>query len=255
MKKFAGAAAACWALSACGGGTNLYAGPRTVPPGVVSHSLALDATVLRQGSSTVAVAPSTLPTYGLRVGLAPRVDLGFRLASIFSPGVDAKAQLLRTPFVDVAVDPGVEVIPYAIVPSWFVDLGLTARADLPLVMGVNLTDRVTAILAPGMVYQWGDTTPVECIDAVAAASQLEKGWCMGRGEGFTPVSHHSAPAGWWQRLGLAVRVEVGADRGVALQPEVTVLRSTGREEAFLISAGLGVSFRAKRAEGPSASSN
>jgi hypothetical protein len=221
----------------------------------VAHALALDATVLRQGSSTVAVAPSTLPTYALRVGLAQRVDLGFRLASIFSPGVDAKAHFLRTPFVDVAVDPGVQVIPYAIPGFPFSGLGLTARADLPLVMGVNLTDTVTAILAPGMVYQWGDALPVECIDAFAAAAHLEKGWCMGQAEGFTHVGHHSAPAGWWQRFGLGLRVELGADRGVAVQPEVTVLRSTEREEALLLSAGLGISFRAGRAEAASPSSN
>lgn len=206
---------------------NVYGTPRTVKPGKVSHSIAAEwvgwrfevrridadgepvsdeAIVTEQGSVIVP------PTYTLRLGVAEQVDIGFRAAQATSLAGDVKYNFYRSETVDLAVDPGIQWM--------FVGFNVY-HLHLPLLVGVNLSERLSLVLTPGLMYgvntyNSGNETFDRELDRLLSAD------------------------GWYGRLGLGINVRVS--RRFALHPEITFLRSLANDDGSPVRAAMSYLF-------------
>lgn len=196
---------------------NTYGTPRTLNPGKVQHTIALEGVgVLGAPDPVPNFVLPTLPTYQLRVGVADGFDIGVRAAQLSSLGADFKWNFLRSA-VDLAIDPGFQV--------GAISAGGNTVAvfygHMPLLVGFNVTDWFTIHLTPGLLF-------------VAATSSVDN---PGQGaDAFASASGVAARGG----LGLQFRVS----DGFAVTPEFTLMRGFGDGEGFLVNAGLGFSFGA-----------
>jgi hypothetical protein len=208
---------------------NLYGTPRTTPPGKIAGFAALEG--IGWSVRTKPIVPQNdtwvpdrtysdrmfvLPSFGGRVGIAPRLDLGFRLSGLSTPGADLKWNFLRTEYVDLAADAGVEWAPL-----------LATRVHLPLLVGLNFSDKVSLVLLPGAMY---------------GKSNLSERF---GGETSTFKTVASA-GGWYGRLGVGVNIRF--TKKVALQPEITFVKAFKQQEdpffesVLVYNFGLGISF-------------
>jgi hypothetical protein len=199
---------------------NTYATPRTTPAGRVSHTIALEGVNISGDIQVENVATRTtetkresvtfpaFPSYALRVGVASRVDLAFKLTNLTMLGLDIKWNFVRTRYFDVAIAPGAQ--------GAISNAGYLAYLHGPLLLGVNASESVSLVASPGVTYL---TTGVN-----SNASTLDT---------FT----QSALFG---RLGLGINLRVSPS--FALQPEVTGLQSFAAGQVRFITFGLGFNF-------------
>ncbi len=204
---------------------NGYTTPRTLAPGQAVVTVAPEVTfnaAERGGAGGLPARTSSrfgyqvLPPSALvRVGLAPGADVGFALRSGLVPGVDVKYNFYRSDAVDLAVRPGLQGF---VAPA---DKGAEGwmHADLPLMIGAHLGERVTLVASPGVAY--------------ARAYRIDD------------LGYPSPGAAG--RLGLGV--EVGLGRNVALVPEVTAIHSLGGDRRVWLSGGIGVLLGPRPGEG------
>ncbi len=122
--------------------------PRTLPAGGVQHVLGLEAAVVQSCESDSCMMAAILaPSYGLRIGVLDRLELGGRL-SLLEGRLDAKAQLLRTDLLDVAVAPQVAVARIGLSDSVARQV-VSLIGSAPLLVGVNATDDVSIVAFGG----------------------------------------------------------------------------------------------------------
>lgn len=204
---------------------NAYTTPRAIARGQVTFAVAPEATyvaVKRRGDEGLPARKGSRfgylalpPALSVRTGLAPDADIGFTLRSGFVPGVDVKYNFYRGGTFDLAARPGVQGFA-------FPDDGLRGwvHADLPLMVGARVGERLTLVASPGVAH--------------AKNRRLDVG----------PRGYPSPGAAG--RLGLGAQIALG-DR-FALFPEVTALRSLGGDRTLWVSGGLGLVF-GRRPEG------
>jgi hypothetical protein len=204
---------------------NTYGTPRTIAPGKVQIVASLEGvglsdtqvttTPAANGTTTQTVPYSfyapTLPSVGVRVGVADSVDLGFRFADLSSLGVDGKFNFLRSRVFDMAVDPGVQG---AYISAGGDSLGLF-YFNLPLLLGINFSRALSLVLTPGFTYLLATTS----VAAGGTSSAVVSG---------------SAPLA---RFGVGLNIRIG--QRFAIQPEVTALRGFDAEEPTYWNFGLG----------------
>jgi hypothetical protein len=199
---------------------NTYGTPRTIAPGKVQIVASLEGVGLSETSrptgtgtqtASYSVFSPTLPSVGVRIGVADSVDLGVRLAELSSLEFDGKFNFLRTRTFDMAIDPGVQG---AYIGVDGTTLGLF-YFNVPLLLGVNFSHALTLVLTPGFSY------------LVATASNVN-------GSGTSAYVSGSAPLA---RLGVGLNIRIG--ERFALQPEVTALRGFDSEEPTYWNFGLG----------------
>jgi hypothetical protein len=203
---------------------NTYGGPRTVPKGEQLHTVAVEAYygqgtydgTLTQPDGTVIVgrqdvtrATPHVPTYVLRHGLAQKVDAGFRLVNLSSPAFDLKWNFLRGD-IDLAIDPGIHWAPINTKLHVF-------HLHAPLLVGFNVSDYVTLVLAPGAAVTFSAGDPPD-----EARQQLQ------------------TASGIAARLGAGVNLRLGEQ--LAIHPEVTVLRRFDDSAFTWLTFGVGFSF-------------
>lgn len=189
---------------------NTYGTPRTVAPGKVSHSIAAewvgwrfearapvdpdnpDAGTVETSQSGGIIVP---PSYALRLGVSDQVDVGFRASNVTSLGADVKYNFLRDETIDLAVDPGVQWL--------FVGFNVY-HLHLPLLVGWNLSDNVSLVLTPGIMY---------------GVSNHD----TGNSDVDREIDQLLTTDGLYGRAGLGVNFRITPK--FALHPEVTFLRS------------------------------
>jgi hypothetical protein len=198
---------------------NTYTAPRTLSPGDVQAILSPEALGFRfrrgSGSSALGGTP-TLPSFGLRYGLADRLEIGARLSSLFSPAVDLKWLLLRGS-VDVALDPAAQYLfLYASGPPDSTESVLLLQG--PVLVGFNLSSTLTLVASAGAGYALA--TP-----RITTASDSE---------------FASGAGGALARLGFGVDIRTG--RRFALHPEVTVVRVFDDAQTYMGVLGVGFNF-------------
>lgn len=164
------------------------------------------------------------PTCALRLGLGDRWEIGARIANLSSLGGDVKWNFLRSSRIDLAIDPAFQVD--LVRPTD--DSGNTTTFSfyhVPLLVGVNLSRRVTLMVTPGVT--WGF--------ASGGSSRFNNG-LRGGSDGSSTVLG---------RFGIGVDLRVSSN--VALQPEITFLRSFvngGYPQTIVYMIGLGIKFGA-----------
>ena len=201
---------------------NTYGTPRTLDPGKVQHTIALEGVgiVGADGGGGV-VDPNfilpTLPTYQLRVGVVDGFDIGVRAAQLTSLGADFKVNFLRSDVLDLAVDPGFQVTGASVNEQSF----LLIYGHVPVLVGINVTDWFTVNLTPGLLI-------------VGATAETEGG---------------SGQDAFAAGAGLAARAGVGFNFRLsdtfAITPEVTGMKPFEEGSGILLNMGLGFSFGAQ----------
>jgi hypothetical protein len=219
---------------------NLYATPRTVPAGKVNIQASAEGVGLSAktacvngtggaSSCTDSIYLPTLPSVGVRVGVADGVDLGARLSNLSSLQIDGKFNFIRSNTFDMAVDPGIQAAYLGSVTSGSgsgsTSLGLF-YFNIPLVLGINFTHALTLVLTPG-------ATVVLATDSVNS------------GSGTSEFATGTAP---FFRMGLGLNIR--ATDTVSIQPEFTLLRAFNSDEATLMNFGVGGNFGIGKGSGP-----
>ncbi|HSN97885.1 MAG TPA: hypothetical protein VLS89_06290 [Candidatus Nanopelagicales bacterium] len=124
---------------------NSYGTPRTVAPGELSHSVAVEGFgYTNEGDGGFL---PTLPSYQLRIGATDFMDVGVQVRNLTSLGVDVKLNPVRGVF-DLAVDPGAQ---YFFVTSGDATVHV-AYLHAPLMLGLNPSDWFSVVLTPGFTY-------------------------------------------------------------------------------------------------------
>jgi len=207
---------------------NVYGTPRTTPAGKVAGFAAIEATGYSVKTKVVVPANAywnpdqtysgyflQLPTFGGRVGIAEQLDLGFRLTGFTTPGADLKLNFLKTDPFDMAVDAGVEYAP-----------ATATRVHLPLIMGINISDKVSLVLLPGAMYSKSNAPDILAEDSTWRTL--------------------TSTGGWYGRLGIGVAFRV--NKKLAIQPEVTFIKAFKQEKdplfesVLLYNVGFGLAF-------------
>lgn len=199
---------------------NTYGTPRTIEPGASSHtvSLEIDAIAGKRGGD----ASPAVPSYTMRIGLVERLDLGIRAANFSSAMADLKWNFLRSRRFDLAIDPGAQ---------WFYDRANDVhyvQIHTPLLVGVNVRSDLQLVFVPGFALQLATR---ETLAPCPGGSMPPCGSELTRFLGAT------APM---VRAGMGVSWRIFRD--MAVQPEVTVMRQIGANDAWIVNGGLGVSF-------------
>lgn len=204
---------------------NTYGTARTTPKGKVSHSVSaegwgfnaeLETTDSNTGTTTKTDVNFFLPlppSYHLRWGVDDSVDLGFHVNNASSLAFDGKFNLMKGR-VDLAIDPGVQ---------WYNISVNEYSTNLfyfhgPLLIDFNVSQELSFVLTPGVVYAYRTDSILADTDVLKAATI----------------------DGVFGRLGLGINIR--ASKGFAVHPEVTVLRSFGEEKALTYMAGIGFNF-------------
>jgi hypothetical protein len=225
------------AAAVCTGCPNpqIYGTPRTTPVGRVQHTVAAEgfAYSIKYPSQTVGGVTSTpasdsgtlpnLPTYQLRVGVADTVDIGVRIANMSSIGADVKWNFIKGDVFDMAAVPGFQVFHIGSSSN-----GATAGytqfyANLPLVLGINVSEAVTIVPTLGATYGLNSASVVSD-DGSSAAASVD---------------------GLMLRGGLGFNFRISPK--FAMQPELTMLKFLNKSEdasVTLFLFGLGFNFGA-----------
>ncbi len=221
------------ALLLCGcPNPNTYTTPRTLDPGKWQFTIAPEAlgfsyngyTATSNGASTTVNGGSgfspMVPSFIARVGLADGFDLGLHVSNLDSLGVDGKIRLLKGTF-DLALDPGLQGYYYSFGSGTGSDSIGVVYLHAPVMLGVNLSQDVSLVLTPGIVYGLATTS-------VASS---------------TSIQNASGASGFIARgsVGLDLRVSPK----VALHPELTVMKSFQDGDTLLYILGFGINFGAQ----------
>jgi hypothetical protein len=218
------------ALSGCPN-PNTYTTPRTIDPGKVQWQVApevIGANYNAAYGSTDANGNPTktnvssvwpmLPTVGARIGVAEGLEIGLRLPNQEPLAGDVKIRLLKGPF-DVALDPGLQLYYASVNGNGFAVVYVHA----PVLLGINLSERVSLVLSPGLVYAQNTASNTTFPTGVAGSSTA---------------------AGFMARLGVGFDFRVS--RKLAIHPEVTLVRQfTGSQDLLFCVGGLGFNFGAQ----------
>jgi hypothetical protein len=197
---------------------NTYGTPRTLAPGDVQLVVGIQG-VAGTANGTTAVAPG-LPSLGVRIGLADRLDLGIRESNFSGLSSDLKFNFLRGRF-DMALDPAVQ--------GYYYDVsGLTtpiaaAQFHLPLLLGINFDEDTALVLTPGFV-------------ATAATTVVA-------GTGADAQQTAALSSGLGARLGLGLHIRTG--RRLAWQPELTVFHEFNDVSSWVYVLGIGMNVGAQ----------
>jgi len=232
IAKFLGYLAATTALFATTGcpNPNTYGTPRTVPAGQVSHSIAAEAIGAHRDG--VGVDLPTLPTYTMRIGATEGLDIGLRVANLTTLGADVKWNFLKGSTFEMAVAPGAQVFYYSLGSSSSSN-GASATSSitgtylhLPLLMGINVSQRVTLVPSVGIMY-----------GAVNGSSSATTS------DGSSDSVKGSANTGVIGRFGFGADFRLSPK--FALHPEITFMKSFAEgARGVLYLAGLGFNFGA-----------
>ena len=199
---------------------NTYGTPRTIEPGKVQVVAALEGVGLSSAGTSTYLP--TLPTVGVRVGVADGVDLGARISNLSSLQVDGKFNFIKSNSFDMAVDPGLQVAYFGSVTSSSSSSNSTSLAlvyfNLPLLLGINISHSVTLVLTPGITYLY------------ATAST----------DGGSGTSDFASNSVFLARFGVGFNFRVA--ESVALQPEITMLRGFDSGNTTFLNFGFGGSF-------------
>jgi len=171
---------------------NTYGVPRTVPPGEVAHAIAVEGGALLREQRSDSAWPSPL-VYQLRLGVHEQVDVGARVGTNASFGLDAKWNFYRTRQLDLAAALGTNISAGAVHGSGLIPM---LYGHLPLLVGLNVSERVSVIASPGLMSM---TAPED---------------------GFVASPQPFAP---FFRAGLGVDFRVS--RSFAILPEMTFART------------------------------
>jgi hypothetical protein len=173
---------------------NTYGTPRTIPIGRIQHTLAVDTIGFMSPSRSVTTATGTTttsdarfypnaPTYQLRYGLTDRVDLGFRLGNLTSPGIDAKFNLVRGAF-DLTIMPGAQAVYVTLIDD--LSLGVV-YLHLPVILGFNLSRGFSLVATPGIsgAFVFAGSSSGSSTNGSGFAARLGLGANIRVTEGFT----------------------------------------------------------------------
>jgi hypothetical protein len=200
---------------------NTYTTPRTVGSGRISHSVAAEAwgfSVPNSNGGVTSAALPVFPTYTLRIGVGEYAEIGARVANFSSLGADVKVNFLRSPVLDLAIDPSAQLYQSSASSAGSSSSVSFLFLHVPLLIGLNLSRTFSLVLAPGFTYGVASAT-------VASSSGTDQA---------------SATIGALGRLGLGFDVRMGPN--FALHPEITFLRSFENQPATLYLLGLGFNF-------------
>jgi hypothetical protein len=208
---------------------NNYGTPRTVEPGTASHTISIE-TVGVAGARGKDFSP-TGPSYSVRIGLAPRVDLGIRAANFTSGATDLKWNFYRSKWFDVALAPG---------GQWLFDRANDVHyiyAHLPVILGINIGYDATIVLIPGFGLQTASRPiqPAPCGDT-SLPNTPRPPTCLA-GTEMTRLLGGTTP---FVRMGIGFNWRLF--QNFAVQPELTIMRQLPDYDAWIVNAGLGVSF-------------
>lgn len=211
---------------------NTYGTPRTVAPGKLSHTVAVEGfgyKVKTTCSPQPCTAPQdsgstpTLPTYQLRVGLGDRFDIGARVANMTSLGADFKWNFVKSQMFDAAIDPGFQF--FKVTTSSVDANGNSVDASTnvvylhgPFLLALNAGEAFSVVLTPGVTY--GVISTSVNADKGIGVAQTTKG-AMGR---------------------IGIGFDFRVFDSFALHPEVTFLQSFGSPSRLLYIYGLGFNF-------------
>lgn len=211
---------------------NMYGTARTVRPGRVQGGAAIEglgavatAAPASGGTGGSFFAP-TLPSVMLRVGVHDRVDLGFRIAGLSSLGFDTKVNFVRSPTIDLAINPMIQGGYFGVAGTGSSGSGSAGFGvlymHLPLVLGINANDVFSLLVnvGPSGIVAFGGSSSSSSSGSVTSVAS---------GTGFL------------------LRAGIGANirplRVFAIQPELTFAYSfTGQTLLFL--PGIGFTFGA-----------
>lgn len=197
-----------------------YGTPRTLDPGKITHTVAVEAwnygyedAAGKKQSATVPVSP----TYQMRVGVADSVDVGIRLPNLASLGADVKYNPIRGKQFDLAIMPGMQWFQSSVKVNDTESKTSVYYLHLPVLLGLNLGESATLVLSPGVTYTAASSTASTSGSSAAATT-----------------------TGAWARFGIGLNWRVG--RRFALHPEVTVMRNFGDQKTTMAFMGLGFNF-------------
>jgi hypothetical protein len=201
---------------------NIYATARTIPQGKLSHTLAVEGIGFSADSpdtdndgepddgSISGFIPSFVPTYQLRYGATDNLELGARIATFATLGLDLKYNFLRDSAIDLAINPSVQAMS--------VGVAQLVHLNLPLIIDVNINKTATLVLTPGVMQSL----------ALASVDFDEDGTAVGT----------------MARAGLGVNLRLGGK--FAMQPEVTFLKPIAGDDdnltTLLYTVGIGFNF-------------
>lgn len=200
-------------LAACPSPSS-YGTPRTVEPGLVSHTISME--VLGVSGSRGGDATPVVPSYQARIGLWKRLDLGIRAASFTSAVLDLKWNFVRSKYFDLAADPG---------SQWFYDRANEVHyfyLNAPLMLGFNVRYDLTVVVIPAFVIQ---ATTQGTIPNPPLGSEITR--LLG---GTAPIVRGGIGLNWRMF------------RDFAVQPEITIQRQIGGFDGWIVNGGFGVSF-------------
>jgi hypothetical protein len=196
---------------------NTYGTARTLAPGDVTHTLAVEG-IAYSGSQGTGVLP-VFPTYVFRVGVIDHVDIGARVGNLTELGADLKVNFLRGDF-DLAAAAGAEAFiewhyqPHGDNPPR--RTGSRAYFHFPLIAGYNVSKKLSVVGTPGIAYILGNKVSSDFVRT-------------------QPFDGGQVAA----RLGLGIDYRPNPRR--AIHPEVTVLQSLSAAETIVM-LGLGFNF-------------
>jgi hypothetical protein len=187
---------------------NLYGTTKTVAPGRVQHTVAIEA--IGATSGTASGTLPTLPTYEARIGLAERVDLGLRVANITSLQLNSRIRFLDGT-VSMATQPSLTGTRVSAGDA----TATIGYLDVPLIVALKASESLTLVASPGA--------------GVAFSTADVSG------------DHKYAAQGnaGYARFGVGLNVRVS--EGFALHPEVTAMKFAD-SSAVLFTPGLGLQF-------------
>jgi hypothetical protein len=221
------------ALFLCGcPNPNLYTTPRTLNKGDLQWQAAADgfgasfnttvpnANGMGTHTETASLVTPTLPSVGIRYGIADGFELGARASNLTSAAIDGKIRLLKGT-VDLAVDPGLQFYYLSFSSGNSSASAAVFYFHVPLLVGINLSQAISLVVTPGFVYGLATATVNSTNNTQNAA-------------GSTGVM---ARAG----IGMDFRVT----KKLALHPEVTFMKGFQDQEALLYIFGLGFNIGAQ----------
>jgi hypothetical protein len=216
---------------------NAYTTPRTLNAGDLQWQIAaegwgatINETVQNPGgvgvhTESASILTPTVPSFGIRYGVVDGFDLGVRLSNLDSLSVDGKIRLLKST-LDLAVDPGLQAFYLPVSGSDASNQTVSSNAGifyfhLPVLVGINLSEKFSIVLSPGVTYVVATTTIASGTDQQQAAAST----------------------------GLMARGGLGFDwrltKKFAIHPEFTVLKSFGDNDALMYLFGIGFNIGAQ----------
>jgi len=204
---------------------NTYTTPRTIGSGRFQASVAGEAwgsyipASSRDHTPATRSGPSLMaPTVTARLGLGDSWEIAARVSNASSLGGDVKWNPFRSRVIDLAIDPAFQITEVSAEDGSTETLSFL---HVPLLVGVNLSRRVSLVFTPGL--SWG---------FVSGGQVLLR---SGDGQVGTETS-----AIWRMGVGAEFRIL----SSLAFHPEVTCLRGLGAVGEIICVAGLGLNFGA-----------